>query len=717
MIEDFLLSLNPIIIMVGIMLTSMAVYTALDLFTHMNVMEGSKKFIFFGSTFSLSIGIWMMNFFAIMALDMLTSGNHIILIHFISMICSFILTGCALLCILRSPRVKNLAIASLILAFAVLLTHVIGMFSVDVHLNFHFFWLAFSFLLIAAIILFALMLVFHSKDYSSSPMIYKTFSAFMMTGAIGQGLLLVMKASVKKGNGENILSNLTLNGYWLPYMVLFLSIIIFTGFVIASTYASKKMQKSKLYANDIMSALDMSSIVVITNAKGRITYVNDSYAELSQYSKEELIGQENRSLFSGLRGEPGANPIWEKVNRGEVWQGEQYNTAKDGSLYWVDTTIIPFINRKGKPYQYVSIHKNITQQKKVAKELEATLKEVKDYKYALDQSSIVAITDAKGIIMAVNDNFCKISQYSEEELIGSDHRILNSGLHPKEFFKHLWRTIGRGHVWKGEIRNRRKDGQFYWVETTIIPFLNKDGKPYQYVSIRNDITAKKKQEELLHRQEKLSALGQLAAGIAHEIRNPLTSMRGYTEFLLTEEENPGKKEYLTIVMEEIQRVNEIVEEFMLLAKPKADQFETADLLTIITHTISLLAYEAKKKKIKIILDSIDDEIQILCDQNRLKQVFLNMIKNGIEAMPDGGQLTVHIRKDSTSVKVILRDTGTGISQEDLKKIGEPFFTTKESGTGLGMMMSFKIIETHRGKIEIESEKGKGTAFYITLPLH
>ncbi|MFS0781624.1 PAS domain-containing protein [Bacillus sp. 1P06AnD] len=716
MIEDFLLSLNPIIIMVGIMLTSMAVYTALDLFTHMEAMKGSRKFIFFGSTFSLSIGIWMMDFFAIMALDMLTSGNHIIAIHFISMVCSFVLTGCALLFIGKSTEMKSLTVASFILAFAVLSTHVIGMLAVDIHLRINIWWLVFSYMIISAIILFALMLVFHSKEYTSSPMIYKTFAAFMITGAIGQGLLLVMKASVKEGNQENLLSNLTLNGYWLPYMVLFLSVVIFTGFVIASTYASNKMQKSKLYANDIMSALDASSIVVITDSKGRITYVNDSFASISKCSKEELIGLQQYSLYTYGPKDDIYEEIWHTISKGEIWQGELCNTAKDGTLYWLDTTIIPFINRRGRPYQFVSIHKDITAQKEVSKELEATVKTVQDYKYALDQSSIVAITDSRGIITTVNDNFCKISQYSREELIGSDHRILNSGFHSKEFFKNLWRTIGNGHVWKGEIRNRAKDGTNYWVETTIIPFLNRNGKPYQYISIRNDITAKKKQEELLHRQDKLSALGQLAAGIAHEIRNPLTSMRGYTEFLLQDEENGTKKEHLQIVLDEIQRVNVIVEEFMMLAKPKADHLAIHDLLLIITNTISLFAYEAKKKKVSILLDTMEEEVFLLCDENRLKQVFLNMIKNAFEAMPDGGKLTVSVRRLSKTVEIVLRDTGIGMPEEQLKKIGDPFFTTKETGTGLGMMICFKIIENHKGKIEVESETEKGTAFTITLPL-
>ncbi len=247
--------------------------------------------------------------------------------------------------------------------------------------------------------------------------------------------------------------------------------------------------------NDLKAAIDQHAIVAITDPKGKITYVNDKFCAISKYSREELLGQDHRIINSGFHPKQFIRSIWQTISSGRVWKGEIKNKAKDGTFYWVDTTIVPYLDADGKPVQYIAIRADITERKLADEQTANALRELNDVKAALDEHAIVAITDARGKITYVNDKFCAISKYSREELLGQDHRIINSGFHPKEFIRGIWQTIGSGRVWKGEIKNKAKDGTFYWVDTTIVPYLGEDGKPKQYIAIRADITERKRADE------------------------------------------------------------------------------------------------------------------------------------------------------------------------------------------------------------------------------
>ena len=262
------------------------------------------------------------------------------------------------------------------------------------------------------------------------------------------------------------------------------------------------LQKTINELSAYRDALDESAIVAITDQKGVIKHVNDYFCRISKYSREELLGQDHRIINSAYHDKAFIADLWRTIANGKIWKGELKNKAKDGSYYWVDTTIVPFLNDLGKPYQYVAIRSDISERKEAESEIERAVKELSAYKYALDESAIVAITDQKGIIKHVNDNFCRISKYSRDELLGQDHRIINSSYHDKSFIANLWRTIATGKTWKGELKNKAKDGTYYWVDTTIVPFLNEQGKPYQYVAIRSDITDRKGAESEIQRTVK-----------------------------------------------------------------------------------------------------------------------------------------------------------------------------------------------------------------------
>jgi PAS domain S-box-containing protein len=208
-------------------------------------------------------------------------------------------------------------------------------------------------------------------------------------------------------------------------------------------------------------------------------------------------------------------------------------------------------------------------------------------RYALDQAAIVAITDHRGVIVYVNDKFCEISKYSRDELIGQDHRIINSGHHPKEFIRDLWVTIANGRVWRGELRNRAKDGSIYWVDTTIVPLVNEEGKPRQYLAIRSDITSRKAMEQQLADQAALAQLGQLAAVVAHEVRNPLAGVKGTLQVLRSRPAvDPEDRKIIEAMIARLDVLNDKVSDILRFARPQAPVVERIDLAPILADVVA-----------------------------------------------------------------------------------------------------------------------------------
>ncbi|PLS03069.1 PAS domain-containing sensor histidine kinase [Neobacillus cucumis] len=235
-------------------------------------------------------------------------------------------------------------------------------------------------------------------------------------------------------------------------------------------------------------------------------------------------------------------------------------------------------------------------------------------------------------------------------------------------------------------------------------------------TVLKDITDKVGIEEQLRKSDTLNVIGELAAGIAHEIRNPMTALKGFIQLLESciIKEHPM---YYQVITSELARMDSIINEFLILAKPHATKFQEKDFNQIIRETVDLLSAQAVLHNVQFVTD-YDSEIPLVfCEPNQLKKVFINVIKNAIEVMPLGGKITVTTKKqDNGQIQISIQDEGSGIPKEMIKKLGEPFYTTKDQGTGLGLMVSYRIINEHQGKIRIDSEEGKGTTFYIELPL-
>ena len=254
------------------------------------------------------------------------------------------------------------------------------------------------------------------------------------------------------------------------------------------------MEKTALELAKQVDCLNNAAIVSIADANGDIIYVNDKFCEISKYSREELLGKNHRIVKSEKQPDGLFVGMWKLIRQGRVWNGEILNKAKDGSYYWVDTTITPFKGLDGNIEKYVAIRFDITNTKNQKSEIEIITEELSKQIECLNNAAIVSIADAKGDIIYVNDKFCEISKYSREELIGQNHRIVKSEKQPDGLFVGMWKRISMGDVWNGEILNKAKDGSYYWVDTTITPFKGLDGKIEKYVAIRFDITAAKNQK-------------------------------------------------------------------------------------------------------------------------------------------------------------------------------------------------------------------------------
>ncbi|HLP50275.1 MAG TPA: PAS domain-containing sensor histidine kinase [Chitinophagales bacterium] len=395
------------------------------------------------------------------------------------------------------------------------------------------------------------------------------------------------------------------------------------------------------------------------------------------------------------------------------------------------------------------------------KTLAASQKEVSDYKYALDQSAIVAITDQKGVITYVNDNFCKISKYTREELLGQDHRIINSGYHPKEYIRNLWVTIANGKIWKGELKNKAKDGTIYWVDTTIVPFLNEQGKPYQYVAIRADITQRKLaeaeilklNEELemkihdrtlmlretliqletskneltvsLEKEKELSELKtRFVSTVSHEFRTPLATVLSSASLLgkYTKDSDQDKRDkHIDRIKEAVKHLTSMLEDLLSLNRLEEGLITAKCELINMNGFISTFVADMQEilkpgQRIEYTYTGLNE---LHTDKHLIKNILLNLVSNAIKFSPEDSVIELQVVHDK-QLMFIVKDSGIGISKEDQEHLFERFFRARNAqniqGTGLGLHIVTKYLELLQGKIELHSEINAGTTFTVTIPI-
>ena len=427
------------------------------------------------------------------------------------------------------------------------------------------------------------------------------------------------------------------------------------------------------------------------------------------------LGYESSTMpqpFLSVIVEKNSIPIFEKALSADVRPATfeaQFKRA-DGCI--IDVSVdVKVLNSNGKSYRVV-ISRDITEQKKLE------LDYLRFSNVIQHTINPIQITDASGRMVYVNPAFETASGYTKEELIGNNPRILRSGKHTREFWGEVWEQILSGKVWVGHVENVRKDGLPFHTELVISPIVDSAGKVIGFLGAHRDITEQKILEQQLVRSQKMESIGTLAAGLAHEVGNPLTAISSLVQVLERTSGDQFAKDKLELINSQVLRIAKIIRNLVDFSRPSANVVKETDVNKVVRDALSIVQYGKRVKNIEFTVDLADELPKIRLVPDQLAQVFINLLINAIDSL-EGRPGTIILRsyeRDRT-VHIEVRDNGKGIQEEDLEKIFEPFFTTKEvgKGTGLGLWVSYGIVKAFGGDVNVESAAGKGTKFTITFP--
>ncbi|WP_404324419.1 PAS domain S-box protein [Cytobacillus firmus] len=465
----------------------------------------------------------------------------------------------------------------------------------------------------------------------------------------------------------------------------------------------RKVKKNEeLYADLFIEALDG---IIFWCSNGEIIDANEAACRIFECTHDELIKRQVKD-FVYEKSERYRNIVKEMFIKGSI-RDELVFLMPNGQFKSLEFTV----KLNSVEGYHMTIFRNVSERHAMEKSLrESEQKFRMVFEGALEG---ILLWNDQFQIVDINQSGQRMLQMSKEDLVGiSLHSILNDCNITDDELKEQIRSIHSDGQSDGNLSITLKSGRkkFFEFSNKLNIFSNISMTTFK------DITEKLEMEEQLRKSDTLNVIGELAAGIAHEIRNPMTALKGFIQLL----EGSVKEDhtmYFNVITTELSRIDSIINEFLILAKPQAVKFVEKDISQIMKETVDLLSAQAVLHNVQFRTYYEQNLPRVFCESNQMKKVFINIIKNAIEVMPKGGYITVSIQKESEQrVHISIGDEGTGIPAHKIKKLGEPFYTTKERGTGLGLMVTYKIIEEHKGTIEVESKLGEGTVFHIYLPI-